>query len=108
AALFLGEDVDLGLGLLVRRNGLRGGDNLAALDALLVDATEQEADVVASLAAVEQLAEHLDAGDDGGGRVAKSDYLDGLVELDDATLDTARRDGAAAGDREDVLNGHQE
>src|SRR5690606_21578548 len=93
---------------LVRSNGLRGGDNLAALDAFLVHAAEEQTDVVARLAAVEQLAEHLDAGDDGGGGVTETDDFDGVVELDHTALDTAGGDGAAAGDREDVLDGHQE
>ena len=38
----------------------------------------------------------------------QADDLDRLVLLDDATLDTTGRDGATAGDGEDVLDGHQE
>src|SRR5690606_4446467 len=72
AALFLGEDIDLGLRLLVRGDRLRGRDDLATLDTVLVDAAEQEADIVARLAAIEELAEHLDAGDDGRGGVAQA------------------------------------
>ena len=37
------------------------GQHLAALDVVLLDAAQQAADVVARLALVEQLAEHLDA-----------------------------------------------
>ncbi len=37
-----------------------------------------------------------------------TDDLDRLAGLDDALLDAAGRDGAAAGDREDVLDRHQE
>ena len=70
AALFLLQDVDLGLELLVRRDRARLGQHLAALDVLALDAAEQRADVVARLALVEQLAEHLDAGDDRLLRVA--------------------------------------
>ena len=40
-------------------------EHLAALDFLALGAAQQAADVVAGLALVEQLAEHLDAGDDG-------------------------------------------
>ena len=61
AALFLGQDVGFGLELLVRLHRARLGQNLAALDAFTVDAAQQRADVVARLALVEQLAEHLDA-----------------------------------------------
>ncbi len=40
--------------------------------------------------------------------VVDADDLDGVAGLDDALLDAPGRDGAAAGDREDVLDGHQE
>ena len=68
ATLVLREDVDFGLGLLVRRDRLRSGENLAALDAFFFNTAEENADVVAGLAAIEQLAEHFDAGHDGGRR----------------------------------------
>ena len=66
AALVLGQDVHLALELGVGMNGTGLAQNLAALDArCLVHATQQGADVVAGLSVVQQLAEHLDAGDDG-------------------------------------------
>ena len=40
--------------------------------------------------------------------VLDADDLDLVADLDAATLDTASGDGAAAGDGEDVLDGHQE
>ena len=82
AALFLGQDVRLGLELGVRRDraGLR--QHLAALDVLALGAAQQRADVVAGLALVEQLAEHLDAGHDGLLRGADADDLDFLADLD--------------------------
>ena len=109
AALFLLEDVDLGLELGVRGDRARLAEHLPALDLLALDAAEETADVVAGLALVEDLAEHLHAGDDRcvGLRV-DADDLDRVAGVDDALLDTARRDGAAAGDREDVLDRHQE
>ena len=63
AALLLGQDVDLGgeLGVGLDRAGL--GQDLAALDLVALDAAEEAADVVAGPALVEQLLEHLDAGD---------------------------------------------
>ena len=42
------------------------------------------------------------------GRVLDADDLDRVARVDDALLDAAGRDGAAAGDREDVLDRHQE
>src|SRR5690606_20954784 len=72
------------------------------------DAADQRTDVVAGFALVEQLAEHLDAGDGRLLGVLDADDLDFLADLDDAGLDTARDDGAAARDREHVLDRHQE
>src|SRR5687768_5604891 len=106
--LLLGEDVDLGLELGVRSDRARLGANLAALDVLALDAAEQEADVVARLTLIEQLAEHLDAGDDLLLGRAEADDLDFLTDLDHTALDTAGDDRAAAGDREDVFDRHQE
>src|SRR3974390_1926981 len=63
AALFLGEDVGLGLELGVRLDRARLAQHLAALDFLALGTAQQRADIVARLALVEQLAEHLDAGD---------------------------------------------
>ena len=109
AALLLLEDVDLGLELGVRGDRARLAEDLPALDLLALRAAQEAADVVAGLAAVEDLAEHLDAGDDGlRGLRLDADDLDLLTGGDDALLDAAGRDGAAAGDREDVLDRHQE
>jgi hypothetical protein len=65
-------------------------------------------DVVARLALVQQLAEHLDAGAGGLLRGLDADDFDFLADLDDAALDTAGDDGAATGDGEHVFDGHQE
>src|SRR5215211_7899199 len=61
-ALLLLEAVDLGLELGVRGDRARLAQDLTALDVLALHAAEQATDVVASLALVEDLAEHLDAG----------------------------------------------
>src|SRR4051794_4654122 len=109
ATLVLREDVDRALEVGVRgdRTGLH--HDLAALDVLALDATQEQTDVVTGLALVEQLAEHLDAGDGGLGRGGTdADDLDLLRHLDDAALDATGHDGATTGDREDVLDGHEE
>ena len=59
-------------------------------------------------ALVEQLLEHLDAGDDDLAGGPDADDLDLLADLDDAALDAPGGDGAAALDAEDVLDRHQE
>src|SRR5438270_5570374 len=108
-ALLLLQAVDLGLELGVRRDRAGLAEHLAALDLLALGAAERAADVVAGTTLVEDLAEHLDAGDHGllGLRLYADDlYL--LARLDDPLLDAAGGDGPAAGDREDVLDRHQE
>src|SRR5882757_3316234 len=109
AALVLGQDVDAALEVGVRRGGAGLHDDLAALDILTLDATNQQTDVVTGLALIEQLAEHLHTGDGrfGAGRL-DADDLDFLVHVDHAALDTAGDHGATTGDGEDVLDGHQE
>jgi len=84
----LGEDVDLGLGLLVGLDGLRGGEHLAALDTVFFNAAEQDTNVVTGLAAIEQLAEHFDPGHNRDDGILEADDLDGLVDLDNPTFDT--------------------
>ena len=69
AALVLGQDVRLALELGVRGGGAGLDDDLSTLDVFALDTTNQQTDVVAGLARVEQLAEHLDTGDRGLGLV---------------------------------------
>src|SRR5699024_8539604 len=98
AALVLGQNVNLALELGVGVNGTGLRQDLAALDAVAVNATQQGADVVAGLSVIQQLVEHLDAGNDGLLLlVAQADDLDFLAQLQHATLHTAGSHGAAAG-----------
>ena len=107
-AFFLGQHVDFGLELGVRGDAARLGQHLAALDVFTLGAAQQDADVVAGLTLVEQLAEHFDAGADGLDGGLDADDFDFFADLDDAALDTAGDDGAATGDGEDVFDRHQE
>src|ERR1044071_3588623 len=108
AALLLGQDVDLGGELGVGLDRARLGQDLAAFDLLALDAPDEAAHVVAGLALVEQLLEHLDAGDDDLAGGLDADQLDLVADVDHAALDAAGRDGAPALDPEDVLDGHEE
>src|ERR1700744_4350618 len=109
AALLLGQDVDLALELGVRGVGARLDDDLAALNVLALHTAQEQAHVVAGHALVEELAEHLHAGDGGGGvLLLDADDVHGLAGVDLAALDPAGHHGAAAGDREHVLDRHQE
>ena len=60
ATLFLGQDVDLALELGLGIDGPRLTDDLPALDLGLLNATEQEPDVVAGYALIEGPLLHLD------------------------------------------------
>src|SRR4051812_35110562 len=108
AALLLREDVGRALELGVRLDAARLRQHLAALDVVFFHAAQQHADVVPRLARIEQLAEHFDAGDHLLLGRLEADDLDFLADLDAAALDAAGDDGAAAGDREDVLDRHHE
>src|SRR2546430_12121228 len=109
ATLLLGQDVHLRLELGVRRDGAWLRKHLASHDVPALHATQKRSDVVARLALVHVLVEHLDAGHDGTRAAwADSDDLDFLVPLELAALDTTRGHSAATFDREHVLDRHQE
>src|SRR3954468_13452720 len=108
AALLLGQDVDLGTELRVRLDRAGLGEDLAALDLLALDAPDEAADVVAGAALVEELLEHLDAGDDDLAGRLDPDQLDLVGDLDDAALDAPGRDRPPALDAEDILDRHEE
>src|SRR5579864_6003079 len=106
--LVLRQDVHLGLELHVRGDRTRLREDLTPLDIFLFHAAEEHADVVARDALIEELAEHLDAGHDLLLGRPEADDLDFLADLDLAPVDAAGHDGAAAGDREHVLDRHHE
>ena len=106
-AFVLVQDVHLGQEVRVGRDAARLGQHLTPLDVLLLGAAQQHADVVTRPPLVEELAEHLDTGDDGLGGVLDADDLDVVAGVDDALLDLAGDDGAAAGDGEHVLDRHE-
>jgi hypothetical protein len=109
AALLLAEDVHGDEELAVRFYCAGNGHDHAAAHVFALDAAEEQAGVVARARLVAGLLEGLDVchfGLDAGGAFA--DELDFAVLLQNATLDAARDDGAAARDGENVLDGHQE
>src|SRR5690606_3144498 len=99
ATFFLGQNVHLGREVRVRvdRTGL--GQYLAALDFLALGAAQQNTHVVARLALVQQLAEHLNARARRLHRLVDTHDLDFLADLDHAALDTAGHHRAATRDR---------
>src|SRR5690606_10077927 len=107
-ALLLRQDVRLSLKLLVRLHRARLAQNLTTLNSVLVNAAQQAANVVASLALIQQLAEHLNAGHNRLLRIAQTNDLDLVANLDHTALNTARHNRATPRNREHVLDRHQE
>src|ERR1019366_8222675 len=107
-ALFLAQHVDFALEGGVRRNRSRLGQYHSALHVLLGNAAQQDARVVARQAFVQLLLEHLDARADRLARLAEADDLHILAHLHLAAFDTARHHRAAPGNRENILDRHQE
>ena len=109
AALLFLEDIDSSLELVVGLHRAGLGDNHTTTNLVLVDAAEEQTHVVASLTLIEDLAEHLNAGDGALQLLGThTDDVDGVAGVDNTSLDTASGDGAATSDREHVLDGHQE
>lgn len=107
--LVLAQHVHATQELLVALARAGSHDHHAALHVLALDAAEQQAAVITRLRRVTRLFEHFNVGDFGlEGDLVLADELDFRVFLEGATLDAARGDGAAAGDGEDVLDGHEE
>ena len=107
--LLLGQDVHGDEELLVRGDGTGLDDNHTTVDILTLDTTEQKTGVVTSAGLVARLLEGLDVGDLGlDGDLVLADKLDFGILLQGTTLDTTGNDGTTAGDREDILNGHEE
>src|SRR5512132_1399957 len=106
--LLLGKHVDLGLEVRVRGDRAGLGEDLAALDVFLVDPPKEHPDVVPGAHLVQELAEHLQVGRRGLAGVGDPDDLDLGHLREGPALDPARDDRAAPGDREDVLDRHQE
>src|SRR3954462_15623639 len=108
AALFLLQDVHLTGELLVRLDGARLGQYLAALHAFLLDTAQEATHVVARLAFFHLLPEHFHARAHRLRQLVEADDLDLFVDLDLSALDAARGHRAATLDREHVFHGHQE
>ncbi len=108
-AFVLAQDVHLAHELGVGLDGAGLSQNLTALDIGLGNAAQQAARIVAGLDVIQGLVEHFHGGNDGGALlVGQTNDLDSLAGLQLAALHTTGSHGAAAGNGEHVLNGHQE
>src|ERR1044071_1742314 len=108
STLFLGKNVRLGIEPGVRGDAAGLGEYLATLDLLALGTTEQNADVITRLPFIEELAEHFHTGCHGFLGRLEADDLDFFTDFDDAALDSAGNDRAAAADRENIFDRHDE
>src|SRR3546814_19581885 len=106
AAFVLAQHVHLGLELGVRGDAARLGQHLPALHVVTLGAAQQQARVVARLALVEQLAEHLHARDRGLLGRTDADALDFYAALDDPHTDATAHPRAPAPTRAHPLHRH--
>jgi hypothetical protein len=107
--LLLGQDVHGDEELLVGSDGAGLDNDHTTSDILTLDTTEQKTGVVTSAGLVARLLEGLNVGNLGlDGDLVLADKLDFGILLQETTLDTAGNDGTTTGDREDILNGHEE
>src|SRR5215217_8200482 len=86
AAFIFRQNVDLAGEVVVRLDRARLGQDLATLDVFTLGAAQQQADVVASLTLVQQLAEHFHAGAGRFHGVDDADDFDFFANLDHATF----------------------
>src|SRR6266540_15238 len=107
-AFVLAQDVHFRIKFGVRSHRTWLGDNLAALDVVALNTTEQDTSVIAGLTLVELLLEGFDTGYDRLAAVADTDNFDFVVNLNDTLFDTTGSNSTTALDREDILDRHQE
>ena len=108
SAFFFRKYVNFALELLVSLDRTRLRDDLSAFDVVFIDAAQQQTNVIARPAFIEQLLEHFDARDHRLAGVAETDDFHFLADFADALFDTAGDHRAAALNREDIFNRHQE
>jgi hypothetical protein len=105
---FLLQNVDLSLEVIVGSYSAGLAENHTTLDFVLVNTTEEETNVIAGFTLIEELAEHLDAGNDSLLVLTKTEELNFVTYVNDTSLDTAGSNSTTTSDREYVLNRHQE
>ena len=109
AALFLGQNVNLTLELGVRGNRTRLSQNLTSFDLVTSNTTEQSTDVIAGFCIVQKLSEHLDTGyNNFSGFVGQTNDFNFVRHVQLTSLNSTGSNRTTAGDREDILDRHQE
>ena len=96
--LFLLQDVDRSLEVIVGLDNTRVADYHTTLDGLIVNTAEQQTNVVTSFTLIEDLAEHLNAGNYRLHLGTQTHDLNLVADLNDTSLDTTGSNGATASD----------
>src|SRR6266404_9394086 len=107
-AFFLGQHVRFGLEFGVRRDRARLANHLPALHVFFFGAAQQQSNVVARQAFIQQLAEHFHAGHHFLLRRTKAHNLHFFANLYLPALHAPGDHRAASGNRENVFDGHGE
>ena len=109
SALFALEDVNGALKLGVRGDGFWLCQNHTAFDLFAIDTAQQDTGVVASHTLVELLVEHFNTSCNGRQRfVHQTNDFNGIVQFQSTAFDTTGHNSAAALNREDIFNRHEE
>ncbi len=98
ATLLLLKDVDLSLEVIVWGNAVWLAENHTTLNLLLVDTTEEKTNVITSLTLIEELTEHLNAGNNGELVSAEAEELYLITNVNDTSLDTAGSNSTTTSD----------
>ncbi|OPY60321.1 MAG: hypothetical protein A4E62_03199 [Syntrophorhabdus sp. PtaU1.Bin002] len=108
ATFVFGQHIHFRLVFRMRRNRTRGRDHHAAFQFVLVDTAQQQTDVVAGNALVQNLLEHFHARHHGLFLQAQTDDLNLVVDLHASAFHAAGTHGAATLNRKHIFNRHQE
>ncbi len=98
ATFFFLQDINLSLELAVGLNNSRVADYHTTLDILLVDTTEKKTYVVTGFTLIEELAEHLNTGNNRLEVSTKTHNLNFVTYLNNTSFDTTGSNCTTAGD----------
>jgi hypothetical protein len=109
SAFFFAQDIDLSAEFGVGLDRPWLSDDMPSAHFPFVHSPQQQPHIVAGLGFVQDLAEHLNGGNDGAARFGgEADDFHFLAGFQNTSLHSPRDDGAAPSDAEDIFYGHQE
>ena len=106
--LFLLQNIDRSLEVIVRSNSSWVYYNHTTLNLSFINTTKEETYVITSLTLCKVLTEHLHTSDDRLLIFTKTEELNLITNLTDTSLNTTRSNSTTTCNREHILNRHQE